>query len=104
MLYRYRLQHRSRDTKQCCQKAEISAAKHKRGRQKLCGAWKIWGRILGRFAKKGRKGAGLLIELILLISIPTKHFVFQTALSCGGSQLISIPPIPEHVVQYSKLL
>jgi hypothetical protein len=31
-----------------------------------------------------------------LISIPPMHVLFQTAVSCGGSQLISIPTM--HVV------
>jgi hypothetical protein len=40
---------------QCCQGAEISAARHKRGRTKWCGAGKVWGRTFGRIIKKGPK-------------------------------------------------
>jgi hypothetical protein len=42
---------------QCCQGAEISAAKHKRGRNKLIGA-----EYLPDLSKKGRKGAELFLQ------------------------------------------
>jgi acetyl-CoA carboxylase carboxyltransferase component len=35
--------------------SEISAAKHRRGRKKLCGAGKIWGQTFGLFIKKRPK-------------------------------------------------
>jgi hypothetical protein len=42
---------------QCCQGAEISAAKHKKGRKKI-------GEILPDFSKKGQKGAELFSSLV----------------------------------------
>jgi hypothetical protein len=49
---------------QCCQGAEISAAKHKKGRKLLGGAGKVRGRTFARFSKKGRKGAELFLGLV----------------------------------------
>jgi hypothetical protein len=43
---------------QCCQVAEISAKKLKRGRGKIKLPGRICGRILAEFTKSGRKGAG----------------------------------------------
>jgi hypothetical protein len=40
---------------QCCQGAEISAAKHKKGRKKLCGAGKIFWQIYQKRAEKRPK-------------------------------------------------
>jgi hypothetical protein len=40
---------------QCCQGAEISAAKHKKGRKNFGGAGKVRGRTSARFIKKGPK-------------------------------------------------
>jgi hypothetical protein len=40
---------------QCCQGAEISAAKHKKGRKKIGGAGKVRGRTFAWFVKKGPK-------------------------------------------------
>jgi hypothetical protein len=50
----------------CCQLAEISAAKHKSGRQKISAAGKICGRISGRFFEKWPKSgrtSSLLAEI-----------------------------------------
>jgi hypothetical protein len=44
-----------------CQEAEISAAKHKRGRNKLCGAGKILGRTFAGLSKKGQKGPNFFV-------------------------------------------
>jgi hypothetical protein len=41
---------------QCYQEAEISAAKQKKDRKKICGATKIW-KVLLIFSRKGRKEA-----------------------------------------------
>jgi hypothetical protein len=41
------------NTKQCCQGAEISAAKLKKGRKIFGGAGKVRGRTFTRFIKKG---------------------------------------------------
>jgi hypothetical protein len=44
---------------QCCQLADISAAKHKSGPIKISAAGKIRGRIFADFTKNGRKVAEL---------------------------------------------
>jgi hypothetical protein len=50
-------------------RAEISAAKHKKGRQKFDGAGKISGRILARFIKKGAElFLGFVSHKFILIS------------------------------------
>jgi hypothetical protein len=45
------------DLRECCQGAEISAAKHKRGRKKLCGA-----EYLPDLSQKGQKGAEFFLK------------------------------------------
>jgi hypothetical protein len=44
-----------KDCGQCCQGAEISAAKLKKGRNKFGGAGKVRGRTFTQFIKKGPK-------------------------------------------------
>jgi hypothetical protein len=50
--------------RQCCQGAEISAAKHKKGRKKLAGPGKSGADLLPDLSKKGRKGAELFSSLV----------------------------------------
>jgi hypothetical protein len=45
---------------QCCHGAEISAAKHKKGRKKLAGPGKSGAELSPYLSKKGRKGAELV--------------------------------------------
>jgi hypothetical protein len=49
---------------QCCQGAEISAAKHKKGRIKLAGSGKSGAKLLPDLSKKSRKGAELFSSLV----------------------------------------
>jgi hypothetical protein len=48
---------------QCCQLAEMSAAKHKSGRIKIAVAGKIRVRIIGRFIKKKQKSGQTFFEV-----------------------------------------
>jgi hypothetical protein len=49
---------------QCCQGAEISAAKLKKGRKKLAGPGKSGAELFPNLSKKGRKGAKLFLGLV----------------------------------------
>jgi hypothetical protein len=70
---------------QCCKGAEISAAKHKKGRKNLSGPGKSAAELLPDFSKKGRKGAELFSSLvfhkIIYISCSTDYTYKQVHIS-----------------------
>jgi hypothetical protein len=67
---------------QCCQGAEISAAKLKKGRPKFVGAGKVRGRTFTRFIKKGLKRGRTFLDLVFhkIIYISCQILGLQTGL------------------------